>query len=780
MTSLGLNIGLKSLLTAQAALDTIGNNIANANTPGYSRQNLQVSTSPGLRLRGLIQGTGVQADVIQRTVDSLLQARLVKQTSTLSRLDSRMSAMSEAEAFLGTSAGTGVAALLQQFFDGISTLSTAPEDSVLRTGAVQSAAELAERLTNLSGNAETLRRDTIQRLEANVDQVNELARRLGTLNRQISDTEVGNAGANELRDRRDEALRRLSGLVDIKAIENDRGAVRVLVGGFILVSPTTVEQMQFVNDPASGEPEIRISGSPKPVPVTGGAIGGLFDVLQDFLPDLGQDMNQFARNLILETNRVHSTGIGARGPYRMLSGTNALEDINGSGSVLDELLSNSGLPFDVVDGELYVNVTEETTGAVTKNRIAIDASRTTVGDLVNELNAIDNVSAGIDSKGRLQVFADKGWGFDFSPRLDPNPDALGSFGGGVASLATPAGGPFALSPGDTLDLVGPLGAFTVTFNAGSFAQIGQATADEISAALNADPNVQAAGLKASAVGGTLVLQTVGAGALESFSVAGGSALGATGWTAGTTVTGQATAVDVAVSGEYTGSKNGVLTFRPNMDGTIGTTPGLKIQVFDELGVELAAIDVGPGYNPGDELDVIDGVRVSFGFGDLSASSGDLFALDVVADADTSDVLPALGVNGLFTGSDAATISVRDDILRDPDLLASSISGARSDGSNLIQLLALQSEGASGLGGASLPEGWTEVVGRVGLEISATSNAIESETFLLQSLEQRRDQISGVNVDEELVMLIEQEQAFTAASQYIRVISELTNELMNLI
>ena len=64
MSSLGLNIGLKSLLTAQAHLETIGHNVSNATTPGYSRQSLQTSASSPLRLRGLLQGTGVQGDVI--------------------------------------------------------------------------------------------------------------------------------------------------------------------------------------------------------------------------------------------------------------------------------------------------------------------------------------------------------------------------------------------------------------------------------------------------------------------------------------------------------------------------------------------------------------------------------------------------------------------------------------------------------------------------------------------------------------------------------------------
>ncbi len=778
--SLGLNIGLKSLLTAQAALETIGHNIANANTPGYSRQKLSISTSPGLKLRNLVQGTGVKADVVRRTTDALLHARLVRQTSTIGGLDSRLTAMSEAEAFLGTSAGTGINALLQDWFGGLSTLSTGPEDPVLRGGVVQSSVELASRLGQLANNTEALRRDTALRLEAHVDEVNQLALQIGDLNRQISDTETGNLVANDLRDRRDATVKHLAEFVDVKAIEDERGAVRLLVGGFILVSPTTVETMRLDNDPSTGEVAIRISGSPKDVNVGAGAIGGLMNALEEFLPNLGKSIDDFARALILEANRVHSTGIDANGGFRLLVGTSPIADTNSSGTFTDELLAGAGLPFDVVTGELYVSITEESSGEMTKHRIAIDATRMTVGDFVSALNGVSNLSASIDGQGRLQLFSDTGHRFDFSSRLDPNPDQVGSFGGGRASIASASAEPFVLAAGDTLNLTGPLGPLTVSFNPASFRQIGQATAEEVVAVLNADPNVQANGLAATVVGGHVALQTIGSGSSETFDVTGGTALGALGWTGGSTVTGHDAAIDAAISGEYTGSTNGTVTFRPNMDGTIGTTPGLKIQVFDSTGVQMAELDVGAGYAPGDELEVVDGVKASFGFGHLSASDNDVLVFDVIADADTADVLPALGINGLFTGWDAATINVRDDIQDNPFLLATSISGAPGDGGNLLRMLELENQGISGLGGISLDEGWADIVGSVGLEINGAASALESESFLLETLETRRDQLSGVNVDEEMVQLIEQEQAFTAASQYIRIISELTNELMNLV
>ncbi|MCY3001592.1 MAG: flagellar basal body protein, partial [Planctomycetota bacterium] len=89
MSSLGINIGLKSLLSAQAHLETIGHNLSNANTPGYSRQTLQVSSSSPLQIRGLVQGTGLDTTSITRTVDRILQGRITGQMASLGKLDAR-------------------------------------------------------------------------------------------------------------------------------------------------------------------------------------------------------------------------------------------------------------------------------------------------------------------------------------------------------------------------------------------------------------------------------------------------------------------------------------------------------------------------------------------------------------------------------------------------------------------------------------------------------------------------------------------------------------------
>ncbi|HVS18760.1 MAG TPA: flagellar basal body rod C-terminal domain-containing protein, partial [Planctomycetota bacterium] len=398
---------------------------------------------------------------------------------------------------------------------------------------------------------------------------------------------------------------------------------------------------------------------------------------------------------------------------------------------------------------------------------------------IGALSSIPGLNAKLDPKGHLQVFGDPGFGFDFSPRLDPDPDARGTFGGGQATLATPAE-PFALALGDTLDLSGPLGPFSIPFDASDFAQLGAATAAELADVINADANFQANGLVANASAGRLVIQTQGAGATQTFTVTGGSSLAALGFAPGTLVAGHDSAVAAGLSGVYGGNASGTWTVQPLGDGTVGTTPGLAVQVLDGAGKLVATLDVGAGYTPGDELTLPDGVRLSLGAGELAASQGDFLTFDVVADADETDVLAAVGLNVLFTGHDAGTLAVRKDLLGDPRRLAAGLGTAAGDAQNLLRMLELDHSAVAGLGGETLAEHYGGISGDVALEINAAESTRAAEQQLLDSLQNRRDQLSGVNIDEELVRMIEQEQAYAAASQFLRVVNDLQTELLNIL
>ena len=146
MTSISLNTGLRALLSAQYVLDTIGHNIANANTPGYSRQRVQLASALALRTHGLVIGGGVDAGRVERSVNALLGRRILAQRSVMGGLEVRLGTLAEIEASFGEPGLGGLGDLIDGFFSAVSGLSTAPEDPIQRNALVQSAQSLTGRL----------------------------------------------------------------------------------------------------------------------------------------------------------------------------------------------------------------------------------------------------------------------------------------------------------------------------------------------------------------------------------------------------------------------------------------------------------------------------------------------------------------------------------------------------------------------------------------------------------------------------------------------------------
>ena len=783
MADLALQSGLKALLSTQLALDTVGHNIANATTEGYSRQRVGLTSAMPVLSRGFLIGSGVDVGRVQRSVDALLQRRLLGQHSTSGRLELQLARMGEVESLFSAQLDGGLGSIMDQLFASVSALAGSPEDGALRGGVVQAAASLTDRFGELASGLDVAREDAVAELGVRVGEVNQLAQRISTLNLEIAKAETAGHTANDLRDQRDLALRDLARIVDLTSQESANGAVTVLIAGNMLVSPTRAYALSLSTD-AGGGTALAMEGAQGTVKPKGGTLGGLMRLAEEFVPSVREDLDLLARNLILEVNRAHSTGVPAAGSFARLTGANRVRDVDQDGQLTDELLANAGLPFDVATGTLRVNVTDHATGEVSGRAIEIDATRTTVGDLLAALNAVPHVAASLDGSGRVQVWAEPGHGFDFSRRIDRFPDDAGSFGGMQASLSTASAEPFALAPGATLLVTAQPGGTpaAIAFDPADFADMSEATAEELAAAINQNAGAQGAGIQAQAVAGRLVLQTAGGGAGTGLTLDGGTAVAALGWTSlvGTTATGSDLAATLEVHGAWGGSADDTWTFTPTGDGTVGTTPGLAVEVRDASGALVATLDVGAGYQPGTELAVADGISVSFGLGELSATHNDFASVDLVADSDSSDVLVALGLNAFFVGSDAASIDLRADLADDPSLIAASASGAAGDNGNLLDLLDVAGLDVAGLGGRTLGEHFGGMVSGIGFDVASTGAALAANDALRTSLEQRQQELSGVNVDEELVDLMRFEQGFQAASRYIGVINQLNEELLSMI
>lgn len=230
----------------------------------------------------------------------------------------------------------------------------------------------------------------------------------------------------------------------------------------------------------------------------------------------------------------------------------------------------------------------------------------------------------------------------------------------------------------------------------------------------------------------------------------------------------------SVSGIYSGQSNDVYTFTALGTGTIGNTTGLQVEVKDSSGTVIATLDAGSDYTPGNTINVANGVSFTLSGGAITA--GDTFSLDVINDSDTTDLLAALGINTFFDGTDASNIAVNADIAEDVSRIAAS-TGEIGNTTNALRLAALQDDNDI-IDSTTFADYLHRITASLGEEASNAYKSEESFHAIETSLENRRDEISGVSTDEELVNLIRFQQAYQASSKYISIVDGLVENLLS--
>ena len=776
----GMGAGLAALRAAQLGMQTASNNVANANTPGYSRQRVELGSAFSYSVRGNLQvGTGVDVNGIGRMVDAGLERRIQLQLGLVGAAEIDDVRYREIESIFAEP-DEGLSNAYKDLFGALDQLRTDPADRALRGGLVQSGSTISQQFNLLSQRLGALGESTFDEVRGLTRQVNQRTQAIARLNEQIIAAEANGSQANDLRDTRSQHVKELGKLMDTRAIERSTGSVDLLVGGNLVVAGGRATDLR-VGKSSAGQTELYVGQNETPVQVQEGRIAALMRQEQGGLPGYTSRIDELARSTILEWNRIHSTGLPASGPFQSLVAAYGAVDGDGDGTFGDELLSQSGFAFPVERGELYVAVTDRDTGELTRTRVDIDPDAMTLQDLAAELSSIDHLSASVDPTGRLRVNADSGYGFDFSARLDPNPDN-GTFGGLNPTVGSLSAGPYDLTgqpfPQEFDVDLGGGSVQTFTLQASDFANPAEATAEELAAAINNQSTID---VTASTVGGRLMLQGDQGGSSAALTVNAGtnSPLTALDIATGTTASGRDHAIQVEVEGTYEGAENQQFTFVPESGGTIGVTDDLRVRVLDQSGQLVTTLDVGSGYEPGESLALGNGVRVSFGPGELSSETGQAFALDALADSDTSDILVATGMNAFFLGSTAADMQVNDALLSNPDRVAAGIGAASGDGANLARLVGLRDLDLDALDANTIEDFYADLVGDVGFDTAAARGALDAQAQLLGQLEADREAVSGVNIDEEMVDLLKYQQSYEAAARFISVAQEMTDVLINL-
>jgi len=413
-----LDIAVSGLHAHQIAVNVTANNIANVDTEGYSRQRVDlVSEEPVVQSDGVI-GRGVRVGDIIRARDELLDVIYRYQASTLAGSEEKHSVLNRVEDMLFEPSDMGLTSLLDEFFGSFQELSANPEEQPLRAMVVASTDQLASSIRSMSANLDRLRTDADREVRALTTDINTLLEQITDSNRTIAELELGSGhSANDLRDRRDLLLDRLSDLMAITTVTADDGSVSVSAEGLQLVSGRTAYHVETrVNptlDPVRKDfVELVIVETDTVLAPSRGRLAGLFSARDELVPEFEAKLDGFTRSLIHEVNLIHSQG---RGLSLFQSVTGAV-GVDAGGEPLDLDDPATGLAFPPSDGSFDVNVVDSS-GVLTTTTVTVDLDGAgpddSLIDVAGKLNAVGNLTASVVN-GTIQITAGGGYTFGFS------------------------------------------------------------------------------------------------------------------------------------------------------------------------------------------------------------------------------------------------------------------------------------------------------------------------------------------------------------------------------
>ena len=306
-----LNIGTQALNADQFALQTIGNNIANVNTPGYSRENVILSTAPEQYTGAGYVGDGVNVTTVAREFNAFLNQQAT-QTSSVAAGDQTLSTqmLSLQNLFVG---GTNdVGQTISNMLNSFAGIAAAPTDMTARSVALANAGEAVTSMQQMASSLQTLQDSVTQPLAQMVTNVNSLAQNIAQVNSEIQAAQGSGQPPNQLLDQRDNLITQLNQLVQTTQIPASDGTVGVFIGGSqALVLGTTVSPISLVNQDAFGDPtksSISINQAGTAVPVSQSSLGGgqIAGMLQFQNVDLDTATNLVGQMVLATTTAVNN------------------------------------------------------------------------------------------------------------------------------------------------------------------------------------------------------------------------------------------------------------------------------------------------------------------------------------------------------------------------------------------------------------------------------------------------------------------------------------------
>ena len=306
-----LAIALTSLAVSEQELATTSNNVANANTPGYSRESAVVTAGNPILEGAHSFGSGVVLQKIESLRDPILEIQLNQATQQQSALDASLTQLQQLQTQFA-SASSGIGADISNFFNSLQQLSPDPSNLELRQSVLTAANTLTTDFNTTARSLQTQRGNLDLNVVQAVSRVNILTAQIAGVDRQISDLQSTGQSAGTLVDTQTSLIRQLSGLIDVSVIPTDQGITLATTNGTTLVSGlqsfalATERGSDGVQHIFSGTQDITNS-------LKGGSLAGLIQVRDQEIPGLGNSLDQLATGLATGLNTANQSGFDLNG-----------------------------------------------------------------------------------------------------------------------------------------------------------------------------------------------------------------------------------------------------------------------------------------------------------------------------------------------------------------------------------------------------------------------------------------------------------------------------------
>ncbi|MEZ5425375.1 MAG: flagellar hook-associated protein FlgK [Pyrinomonadaceae bacterium] len=306
-----LEIGRRALNANQFGITVTGQNIANVNTPGYSRQRAVLSEGNPDRFGNFSIGSGVTVEGIQSFRDQFIESRIQAETGIAGRLTARRDSLAPVEAILQGTENGGLQNALNGFFSAFRDLDANPGSAPLRSIAVQKGVNLANTFQSTRSRLFDLRQGIDSRVRSTVDEVNSLTSKVADLNGQIKFAEATGSNPSGLLDQRTEYVNRLSELTGARTYDNGDGTINITIGeGRAVVSGVTAFTLEAGSTPPLGLSAITING--QPAVFDEGTIRGLQDGLNETTAQI-DGLDGLAQAIVDRVNTLHTSGTDQNG-----------------------------------------------------------------------------------------------------------------------------------------------------------------------------------------------------------------------------------------------------------------------------------------------------------------------------------------------------------------------------------------------------------------------------------------------------------------------------------